>query len=117
MCIVVSSIGCGTITKGIKTPVEDVGLDVGESPQRQMIATCCNVPDAGGKGAHMTGHPRRKGHSIIPSYSIKAMDKVRLLPSGVQGLVPTEAALCSFTMNRSPFSVGERTLGLGLAED
>ncbi|GBN69034.1 hypothetical protein AVEN_262399-1 [Araneus ventricosus] len=24
MCIVVSSIGCGTITKGIKTPVEDV---------------------------------------------------------------------------------------------
>ncbi|GBN22933.1 hypothetical protein AVEN_273585-1 [Araneus ventricosus] len=37
--------GCGTITKGIKTPVEDVGLDVGESPQRQTIATCCNVPD------------------------------------------------------------------------
>ncbi|GBM68297.1 hypothetical protein AVEN_126835-1 [Araneus ventricosus] len=30
------------------------------------------------------------------------MDKVRLLPSGVQGLVPTEAALSSFTMNRSP---------------
>ncbi|GBN89885.1 hypothetical protein AVEN_135851-1 [Araneus ventricosus] len=26
------------------------------------------------------------------------MDKVRLLPSGVQGLVPTEAALSSFTM-------------------
>ncbi|GBL89148.1 hypothetical protein AVEN_255270-1 [Araneus ventricosus] len=26
MCIVVTSIGCGTITKGIKTPVEDVGL-------------------------------------------------------------------------------------------
>ncbi|GBN09867.1 hypothetical protein AVEN_26134-1 [Araneus ventricosus] len=25
------------------------------------------------------------------------MDKVRLLPSGVQGLVPTEAALSSFT--------------------
>ncbi|GBM84469.1 hypothetical protein AVEN_192183-1 [Araneus ventricosus] len=23
-------------------------LDAGESPQRQMIATCCNVPDAGG---------------------------------------------------------------------
>ncbi|GBM96428.1 hypothetical protein AVEN_47747-1 [Araneus ventricosus] len=37
---VVSSIGCGTITKGIKTPVEDVGLDAGESPQRQTIATC-----------------------------------------------------------------------------
>ncbi|GBO17438.1 hypothetical protein AVEN_149587-1 [Araneus ventricosus] len=30
------------------------------------------------------------------------MDKVRLLPSGVQGLEPTEAALSSFTMNRSP---------------
>uniref|UniRef100_A0A4Y2WKF0 Glucose dehydrogenase [FAD, quinone] n=3 Tax=Araneus ventricosus TaxID=182803 RepID=A0A4Y2WKF0_ARAVE len=30
------------------------------------------------------------------------MDKVRLLPSGVQGLVPTEAVLSSFTMNRSP---------------
>ncbi|GBN62828.1 hypothetical protein AVEN_69451-1 [Araneus ventricosus] len=30
------------------------------------------------------------------------MDKVRLLPSGVQGLVPTEAALSSFTMSRSP---------------
>ncbi|GBO07340.1 hypothetical protein AVEN_125921-1 [Araneus ventricosus] len=36
---------------------------------------------------------------------------------------PTEAALSSFTMNRSSivldtaFSVGERTLGLGLAED
>ncbi|GBM08520.1 hypothetical protein AVEN_69748-1 [Araneus ventricosus] len=30
------------------------------------------------------------------------MDKVRLLPSGVQGLVPTEVALSSFTMNRSP---------------
>ncbi|GBL87408.1 hypothetical protein AVEN_118351-1 [Araneus ventricosus] len=41
MCIVVSSIDCGTITKGIKTPVEDVGLDVGESPQQQTIATCC----------------------------------------------------------------------------
>ncbi|GBM87715.1 hypothetical protein AVEN_57230-1 [Araneus ventricosus] len=46
------------------------------------------------------------------------MDKVRLLPSGVQGLVPTEAALSSFTMNRSPivldtaFSVGKRTLDL-----
>ncbi|GBL91299.1 hypothetical protein AVEN_203454-1 [Araneus ventricosus] len=35
-------------TKGIKTPVEEVGLDAGESPQRQTIATCCNVPDAGG---------------------------------------------------------------------
>ncbi|GBM68598.1 hypothetical protein AVEN_167593-1 [Araneus ventricosus] len=46
--IVVSSIGCGTVTKGIKTPVEDVGLDTGESPQRQTIATCCNVPDLGG---------------------------------------------------------------------
>ncbi|GBL74917.1 hypothetical protein AVEN_243746-1 [Araneus ventricosus] len=30
------------------------------------------------------------------------MDKVRLLPSGVQGLVPTEAALSASTMNRSP---------------
>ncbi|GBO39533.1 hypothetical protein AVEN_15905-1 [Araneus ventricosus] len=30
------------------------------------------------------------------------MGKVRLLPSGVQGPVPTEAALSSFTMNRSP---------------
>ncbi|GBL80861.1 hypothetical protein AVEN_26283-1 [Araneus ventricosus] len=29
----------------IKTPVEDVGLDAGESPQRQTIATCCNVPE------------------------------------------------------------------------
>ncbi|GBN99030.1 hypothetical protein AVEN_62333-1 [Araneus ventricosus] len=35
-------------------------------------------------------HPRREGHFII------------LLPSGVQGLVPTEAALSSFTMSRSP---------------
>ncbi|GBN39252.1 hypothetical protein AVEN_260096-1 [Araneus ventricosus] len=61
------------------------------------------------------GHPRREGHSIMP---IKAMDKVRLLPLCVQGLVPTEAALSSFTMNCSPVSsVGERTLGLGLAED
>ncbi|GBO34307.1 hypothetical protein AVEN_223276-1 [Araneus ventricosus] len=48
------------------------------------------------------GHPRREGHSILTNSSIKAMDKVRLLPSGVQGLVPTEAALSSFTMNRSP---------------
>ncbi|GBM13353.1 hypothetical protein AVEN_159772-1 [Araneus ventricosus] len=30
------------------------------------------------------------------------MDKVRLLPSCVQGLLPTKAALSSFTMNRSP---------------
>ncbi|GBM45047.1 hypothetical protein AVEN_98892-1 [Araneus ventricosus] len=30
------------------------------------------------------------------------MDKVRLLPSDVQGLVPIEAALSSFTTNRSP---------------
>ncbi|GBO03068.1 hypothetical protein AVEN_140886-1 [Araneus ventricosus] len=48
------------------------------------------------------------------------MVKVRLLPSSVQGLVPTEAALSSFTMNRSPIvfvSVGGWTLGLGLAED
>ncbi|GBN67040.1 hypothetical protein AVEN_36662-1 [Araneus ventricosus] len=30
------------------------------------------------------------------------MDKVKLLPSGVQGLVPTEAALSAFTMKRSP---------------
>ncbi|GBO30508.1 hypothetical protein AVEN_45768-1 [Araneus ventricosus] len=45
MCIVVSSIGCGTITKGIKTLVEDLGQDSRESPQRQTIATCCNVPD------------------------------------------------------------------------
>ncbi|GBM51520.1 hypothetical protein AVEN_74699-1 [Araneus ventricosus] len=29
------------------------------------------------------------------------MDKVRLLPSVVQGLVPTEAELSSLTMNRS----------------
>ncbi|GBO42123.1 hypothetical protein AVEN_94660-1 [Araneus ventricosus] len=43
------------------------------------------------------GHTRCEDHSIIPSYSIKAMDKVRLLPSGVQGLLPTEAALSSFT--------------------
>ncbi|GBM81512.1 hypothetical protein AVEN_227766-1 [Araneus ventricosus] len=42
-----SSIGCGTITKGIKTPVEDVCLNAGESPQRQTIAIYCNVPDAG----------------------------------------------------------------------
>ncbi|GBN97185.1 hypothetical protein AVEN_65851-1 [Araneus ventricosus] len=45
MYIVVSSIGYGTITKGIKTPVEDLSLDAGESPQRQTIATCCNVPE------------------------------------------------------------------------
>ncbi|GBL95849.1 hypothetical protein AVEN_227101-1 [Araneus ventricosus] len=45
------------------------------------------------------GHPRREGHSIISSKNIKAMDKVRLLPLG---LVPTEAARSSFTMNRSP---------------
>ncbi|GBN92582.1 hypothetical protein AVEN_44243-1 [Araneus ventricosus] len=32
----------------IKTPVEDEGLDAGESPQRQRISTCCNVPDSGG---------------------------------------------------------------------
>ncbi|GBO33972.1 hypothetical protein AVEN_261179-1 [Araneus ventricosus] len=44
MYIVVSSTGCGTITKGIKTTVEDVGLDAEESPQRQTIATCCNYP-------------------------------------------------------------------------
>ncbi|GBM37073.1 hypothetical protein AVEN_138126-1 [Araneus ventricosus] len=25
-----------------------LGRDAGESPQRQTIATCCNVPDAGG---------------------------------------------------------------------
>ncbi|GBO05996.1 hypothetical protein AVEN_217562-1 [Araneus ventricosus] len=47
MCIIVSSIGCGTITKGIKTPVEDVDLDAGESPQRQAIFTCCNMPVTG----------------------------------------------------------------------
>ncbi|GBN73454.1 hypothetical protein AVEN_103589-1 [Araneus ventricosus] len=45
MCIVVSPTGCGTITKGMKTPVEDVGLDAEESPQRQTIATCCIEPD------------------------------------------------------------------------
>ncbi|GBM82747.1 hypothetical protein AVEN_66249-1 [Araneus ventricosus] len=48
MCIVghhsMSSIGCGTITKAIKTPVEDLGLDADESLQRQTIATCCNCP-------------------------------------------------------------------------
>ncbi|GBN17184.1 hypothetical protein AVEN_147663-1 [Araneus ventricosus] len=42
------SIGCGTITKGIKMPAEDVALDAGESPQREIIATCWNVPDARG---------------------------------------------------------------------
>ncbi|GBO13059.1 hypothetical protein AVEN_208776-1 [Araneus ventricosus] len=30
-----------------KTPEEDMGLDAGESQQRQTIATSCNVPDAG----------------------------------------------------------------------
>ncbi|GBM23357.1 hypothetical protein AVEN_97760-1 [Araneus ventricosus] len=30
------------------------------------------------------------------------MDKVRFLPLDIRGLVPTEAALSSFTMNRSP---------------
>ncbi|GBN47872.1 hypothetical protein AVEN_2594-1 [Araneus ventricosus] len=40
--------GCGIITKGINTPVEDVGLNAGESTQRQTTSTCCNVPDAGG---------------------------------------------------------------------
>ncbi|GBM93454.1 hypothetical protein AVEN_180233-1 [Araneus ventricosus] len=33
------------------------------------------------------------------------MDKVRLLPSGVQGLVPTKTALSSFTMNPSPIEL------------
>ncbi|GBN11064.1 hypothetical protein AVEN_115974-1 [Araneus ventricosus] len=42
------AVGCETITKGIERPVEDVGLDAGESPQRQTITTCCDVPDAGG---------------------------------------------------------------------
>ncbi|GBN08358.1 hypothetical protein AVEN_123159-1 [Araneus ventricosus] len=32
----------------MKTPVEDVGLDTEESPQRQTFATCCNVSDAVG---------------------------------------------------------------------
>ncbi|GBM09619.1 hypothetical protein AVEN_60257-1 [Araneus ventricosus] len=70
------------------------------------------------------------------------MGKVRLLPSGVQGLVPTEAALSSFTLGLglaedyyapsswwgvgpwwngrlldTAISMGDRTLGLGLAED
>ncbi|GBM74085.1 hypothetical protein AVEN_178668-1 [Araneus ventricosus] len=50
-CIVVSAIGCGTITKGIKTPVEDVRLDAGESPQRHMIATCCTNSATAGVAA------------------------------------------------------------------
>ncbi|GBM36379.1 hypothetical protein AVEN_176072-1 [Araneus ventricosus] len=58
-------------------------------------------------------------------YYAQLKHKVSLLPSGVQGLVPTEASLSSFTMNRSPiesyacscFSVDRRTLGLGPAED
>ncbi|GBN14539.1 hypothetical protein AVEN_79585-1 [Araneus ventricosus] len=45
MYIVVPSIGCGTITKGVKRPLEDLGLDAGKSPQWQTIATCCNVPE------------------------------------------------------------------------
>ncbi|GBM74945.1 hypothetical protein AVEN_173359-1 [Araneus ventricosus] len=46
MYIVVSSIGYGTITKGIKTPVEDLGPDAEESPpQRQTIATCQTPED------------------------------------------------------------------------
>ncbi|GBN32467.1 hypothetical protein AVEN_182209-1, partial [Araneus ventricosus] len=39
---------CGTINKWIKTLAEDVGLDAGEPPQRQTVATCCNVPYGGG---------------------------------------------------------------------
>ncbi|GBN25662.1 hypothetical protein AVEN_241664-1 [Araneus ventricosus] len=42
-----------------------------------------------------------QGVKAIPLYPAKATDKVRLLPSGVQGLVPTEAPLSSFAMNRS----------------
>ncbi|GBM49628.1 hypothetical protein AVEN_3218-1 [Araneus ventricosus] len=30
---------------GIKTPVGDMGLDAGDSPQRQKFATCWNVPE------------------------------------------------------------------------
>ncbi|GBM97367.1 hypothetical protein AVEN_6019-1 [Araneus ventricosus] len=33
------------------------------------------------------------------------MNNVRLLPSGVQGLSPTEASLSSFAMNRSPIVI------------
>ncbi|GBN80071.1 hypothetical protein AVEN_242822-1 [Araneus ventricosus] len=43
-----------------------------------------------------------QGVKAIPLYPAKATDKIRLLPSGVQGLVPTEAALFSFTMNHLP---------------
>ncbi|GBM97897.1 hypothetical protein AVEN_228333-1 [Araneus ventricosus] len=47
MCIVVSSIGCGTVTKGIKTPLEDVGLEAGESPQRRrsLPIAMCQTPE------------------------------------------------------------------------
>ncbi|GBO46379.1 hypothetical protein AVEN_68248-1 [Araneus ventricosus] len=42
-----------------------------------------------------------KAVPLYPAKSTKAMDKIILLPSGVQGLVPTEAAPFSFTMNLS----------------
>ncbi|GBN83701.1 hypothetical protein AVEN_36823-1 [Araneus ventricosus] len=55
---------------------------------------------------------RREGYSLFPAKkTIMAMEKSTFL--GRKGLVSTETALSSFTMNRS-FSVGERILGLGL---
>ncbi|GBO03400.1 hypothetical protein AVEN_266605-1 [Araneus ventricosus] len=40
MCIVVSSIGCGTITKGIKTPVENVGLRITIKEDYRYLLQC-----------------------------------------------------------------------------
>ncbi|GBM82563.1 hypothetical protein AVEN_29348-1 [Araneus ventricosus] len=55
---------------------------------------------------------------------MKAMDKVRLLPSGVHGPVPAEAALSSFAMNRSlivldttPIYSGPSALMYGAGEE
>ncbi|KFM64883.1 hypothetical protein X975_24305, partial [Stegodyphus mimosarum] len=45
MCIVLSSTGCGIITK-ITSPVEDVDLDARRLPQRQTLASCCYVQNA-----------------------------------------------------------------------
>ncbi|GBN93095.1 hypothetical protein AVEN_168697-1 [Araneus ventricosus] len=90
------------------TPAGEGG-NQGITPPKVLL--CCLNVVLGGMGDvsleffSWQGHPRREGHSIIPSSSIKAMDKVRLLPSGVQGLLPKEAALSSFTMNRSPIVI------------
>ncbi|GBN84463.1 hypothetical protein AVEN_30411-1 [Araneus ventricosus] len=45
MCIVVLSIGCGTTTKGIKTPVEDMGLYAGATTaDDRYLLQCAGRP-------------------------------------------------------------------------